>query len=143
MDEPAQQKTINPAPEGWVLRTHPQTFSTHAGPFYFRKEGKLPGVGFFSEPHHGNLGGVVHGGALMTLADMSLFDICFRHEGKFFKAVTVTLNAEFLNPAPIGEFIEATGELTKPGKRLSFARGVITSGDKTLLAFSGSLMRIL
>jgi len=138
-----EEPTVKPIPPGWMMRSHPQTFSAHAGPFYFREEGSVPGVGFFSEPHHANLGQVVHGGALMTLADMALFDICFRAEGKMFKAVTVTLNAEFLTPAPIGEFIEASGEVVKSGKRLSFVRGLVVAHEKTILSFSGSLMRIV
>ncbi len=124
-----------------MLQSHPQTFSAHAGPFYFREEGALPGVGFFSEQHHANLGGIVHGGALMTLADMSLFDICFRAEGRF-AAVTVTMNSEFLSPAPLGEFIEATGEVMKAGRTTVFVRGVITAKEKAVLSFSGSLKRL-
>jgi len=129
------------APAGWVLQSHPQTFSAHAGPFYFREEGAPPGVGFFSEQHHANLGGIVHGGALMTLADMSLFDICFRAAGRF-PAVTVTMNSEFLSPAPLGEFIEATGEVMKAGRTTVFVRGVITAKEKAVLSFSGSLKRL-
>ena len=129
------------APPGWFLQDHMQTFSGHAGPFYLREEGTDPGVGFFSEPHHANLGGVIHGGALMTLADMSLFDICFRALGRI-KAVTVTLNTEFLGPGPIGEFIEASGEMTKAGNSLIFARGLITASGKSIMSFSGSLKRI-
>ncbi len=134
---------VKPAPQGWVFQRHPQTFAGHAGPFYFREEGDpTPGVGFFSEPHHANLGMVVHGGALMTLADMSLFDICFRGTGGSFPAVTVTLNSEFINPAPIDAFIEATGELIKAGKSLLFARGFVHCGEKKLLAFSGTIKRL-
>ena len=132
---------IKAARPGWVLQDHIQTFSGHAGPFYLRENGPEPGVGFFTKPHHANLGGVVHGGALMTLADMSLFDICFRALGRI-KAVTVTMNAEFLGPGPIGEFIEATGEMTKAGKSLVFARGLITAKGKSVLSFSGSLKQI-
>ncbi|GJL95009.1 MAG: thioesterase [Hyphococcus sp.] len=134
-------KASKPAPEGWVLQSHPQTFSAHAGPFYFREEGAEPGVGFYSEPHHGNLGQMVHGGALMTLADMALFDAAFREEGQF-AAVTVTMNAEFLYPGPIGEFIQARGEVVKAGKGMIFVRGLVSVKDKKLLAFSGSLKRL-
>jgi len=137
-----EQPAIKPALPGWVMRSHPNTFSAHAGPFYFREGGSTPGVGFFSELHHANLGNVVHGGALMTLADMALFDIWFRAEGRTFKAVTVTMNTEFLNPAPIGEFIEASGEMVKTGKRLSFVRGLVVARGKSVLAFSGTLMRV-
>jgi acyl-coenzyme A thioesterase 13 len=136
-----QELTARQAPPGWVLQSHPQTFSAQAGPFYFRERGKVPGVGFFAEPHHANLGGIVHGGALMTLADMSLWDICRRVEGDF-KAVTVTMNAEFIGAGPIGVFIEATGEMTKAGRSLLFARGLVTADGKSLLSFSGTLKRL-
>lgn len=142
MTESDFKRQAKSAPPGWQLQAHPQTFSGHAGPFYFREDGPTPGVGFFSEPHHANLGGVIHGGALMTLADMALFDIIFRAQDERFKAVTVTMNSEFLNPGPLDEFIEATGEVVKSGKRLSFVRGLVTARGKTLMAFSGSLMRI-
>ncbi|MEO1242962.1 MAG: PaaI family thioesterase [Pseudomonadota bacterium] len=133
-------QSMREPPPGWVLQSHPQTFSAHAGPFYFREKGEGPGVGFFSEPRHANLGGIVHGGALMTLADMSLWDICRRSEGNF-KAVTVTMNAEFIGPGPVGAFIEAAGEMTKAGRSLLFARGLVTANGKSLLSFSGSLKR--
>lgn len=129
-------------PSGWKLQSFPDTFSAHAGPFYFRdyKE-KEPGVGFFAEPHHANAGGIVHGGALLTLADMALWDICRRVIGPF-RAVTVTVNAEFIGPGPIGKFIMATGEPTKIGKSLLFARGIVTCEGTPLLSFSGMLKRL-
>ncbi|MEE2691489.1 MAG: PaaI family thioesterase [Pseudomonadota bacterium] len=129
-----------PAPEGWAIQHHLETFSGHAGPFYFR-EGPTPGVGFYAEPRHANLANIIHGGALLTLADMSLFDICFRALGRF-KAVTVTLNSEFLGAGPVGAFIESTGEMTRSGKSLLFSRGLITAAGKPLMSFSGILKRL-
>ncbi|MEQ8750820.1 MAG: hotdog domain-containing protein, partial [Amphiplicatus sp.] len=67
--------------------------------------------------------------------------IAFRSVGPF-RAVTVTLNSEFLAAGPIGEFIEATGELTRGGKRLLFARGQISAAGKPLMSFSGILKRL-
>ncbi|WP_411819451.1 PaaI family thioesterase [Hyphococcus formosus] len=128
-------------PAGWQLQSHHETFSGQAGPFYFRDPGPKPGVGFFSKPHHANLAGVIHGGALMTLADISLWDICAREVG-FFRGLTVTMNSEFLGPGPIGAFIEATGEVTRAGRKLIFARGMVTSKGKPLLSYSGTLKRL-
>jgi uncharacterized protein (TIGR00369 family) len=128
-------------PEGWTLQSHTETFSGRAGPYYFREESPTPGVGFFARSEHMNLGGVIHGGALMTLADMSLWDICRRKVGPF-RGVTVTMNAEFLRPGPTGCFVEATGETLAVGKRMLFARGLVTAKGKTLLSFSGSLKRL-
>ncbi len=137
MNDDAQ---FDPAPAGWTLHALSETFAGRAGPFYWREDG-APGVGFFSKPHHGNLGGVVHGGMLMTLADMALFNICWKAlDGSM--AVTVSLNAEFLRPAPIGAFIEASGEITGGGRSLFFARGMVRAGDQDLLAFSGTLKRL-
>lgn len=132
---------ILPAPDGWELRSHSETFSGRAGPFYFRTEKEKPGVAFYSKPHHANLGGVIHGGALLTLADMSLWDICMREVGRF-HGVTVTLNSEFVGPGPIGSFIVATGEPVKIGRKLMFARGIIKAGDVPILTFSGTLKRL-
>ncbi|GJL92342.1 PaaI family thioesterase [Hyphococcus sp.] len=130
-----------PAPEGWTIQSHANTFSGRAGPFYFRKEDERAGVGFFAEPHHANMGGVIHGGALLTLADVALWDICRREIGVF-KGVTVTLNSEFVGAGPIGGFIEATGEMVKSGRKLMFARGLITADGAPLMSFSGTLKRV-
>lgn len=129
------------APEGWVLQDFKDGFAFEAGPFYFRADPKRPGVGFFSEPRHANLAGIIHGGALLTLADMSLFDICFRALGRF-PAVTVTLNSEFLGAGPVGEFIEASGDLTRAGRKLLFCRGLVSARGEPILSFSGVLKRL-
>lgn len=141
MTDESSHPKLRPAPPGWVLQGHRETFSGHAGPYYFREEGAEAGVGFFAEPHHANMGGVIHGGALLTLADMALWDICRRKIGVF-KGVTVTLNAEFVGGGPVGEFIEASGETTRVGGKLLFARGLVTAKGEALLAFSGTLKRL-
>ncbi|MEO1135759.1 MAG: PaaI family thioesterase [Pseudomonadota bacterium] len=130
-----------PAPEGWVSQSHSETFSGRAGPYYFRREGGPAGVGFFAKAHHANLGGIVHGGALLTLADMALWDICRREVGVF-NGVTVTLNAEFVGAGPVGAFIEATGDMVKAGRKLMFARGLIAANGEALMSFSGTLKRL-
>lgn len=139
MIEPASQPDA--VPSGWVLQSHRDTFSGHAGPFYFRDiADKRPGVGFLSEARHANAIGMVHGGALLTLADMSLWDICRRAAGPF-NAVTLTMNSEFVAPGPIGRFIVAAGDAVKIGKSIMFARGEVRCGDDVLLTFSGALKR--
>lgn len=126
-----------PPPAGWKLQQLSTHFGTHSGPFYFRL-GDEPGVGFFSEERHTNIAHFVHGGMLMTLADMSLWDVARRKTGPF-RAVTLTLNADFIAPGPIGAFIEATGEVLRAGKSVVFVRGLITARGVTLLSYSGTL----
>lgn len=129
-----------PAPEGWDTRPL-MGFAAQSGPFYFRVDGKKPGVGFYSEPRHCNPAGIVHGGALLTLADMALFNICWCAIGSF-RGVTVTMNSEFLGPGPVDEFIEATGEMTRAGRKLLFCRGLITAKEALVMSFSGVLKRL-
>jgi acyl-coenzyme A thioesterase PaaI-like protein len=133
--------TPRAAPQGWRLQSAPDTFSYLAGPFYFRDEGPTPGVGFFAEAWHANAGGIVHGGALLTLADMALWDICRRKIGPF-RAVTVSVNGEFVGRGAVGKFISATGEPTKIGRAMLFARGIVECEGAPLLGFSGILKRI-
>lgn len=137
----SKQTSLQTAPDGWTPQSHSDTFSGRAGPYFFRKEGAKPGVGFFAEPHHANLGGIVHGGALLTLADMALWDICRREVGVF-NGVTVTLNAEFVGAGPVGTFIEASGDMVKAGRKLMFARGLVTAKGEALMSFSGTLKRL-
>ncbi len=124
------------------MQSFPDTFSAHAGPFHFRDHAeKEPGVGFLATPQHANANGMVHGGVLLTLADMSLWDICRRVVGPM-RAVTVSVNADFVGAGEVGAFIMATGETTKASGSLLFARGLITSNGKTLMNYSGILKRI-
>jgi uncharacterized protein (TIGR00369 family) len=140
MTEAAENPEPRAAPEGYVLQSHRRSFAWHAGPFYFREDGPEPGVGFFSEARHQNAADAVHGGALLTLADMALFDATFRKFGRF-RAVTLALNSEFLAPAPIGEFIAAKAEVIGGGKKIVMLRGLVTARDANLMNFSGSLRR--
>lgn len=125
-------------PAGWSVGSNIDTFSHAAGPFYFRDDGKAAGVGFLSQERHRNVEGVVHGGMLMTLADIAMFTIYF-HEYGMRRAVTISMTSDFLKPAPIGEFITATGEVVKTGRRMVFVRGLISAAQKDLMHFSGSL----
>ncbi len=140
MAEARKDELPDAVPAGWSAVPLSDTFSGVAGPYYFRN-GDAPGVGFVAEKRHLNLGGIVHGGCLATLADMSLWDICRRKIGPF-RAVTVTLNTEFLAPGQLGEFVYAEGDALKTGRSLLFSRGVVRAGDRVLMSFSGTLKRL-
>jgi acyl-coenzyme A thioesterase PaaI-like protein len=56
--------------------------------------------------------------------------------------VTVGFGCEFLDAAREGELIEGTGEVTRAGGSLIFLRGQLTSGERRLLTFSGTIKRV-
>ena len=79
---------------------------------------------------------MIHGGALMTFADFSLF-MLGASEGQEVHGVTVTMNSEFLAPAQPGQLLIGRGERTGGGRSLIIARGIITADDRPVLNFSG------
>jgi len=131
--------------EGWIEydRPFPDGFSEQAGPLIFREPGAEAGVGFLATKSHENYIGLVHGGSLMSLVDVTMWDICRRAVGEeSLKAATITLNVEFMSPASVGDFIQGSGELLKGGRSILFARGQIRNDEKTLLSFSGTMKRV-
>jgi acyl-coenzyme A thioesterase 13 len=116
-------------------------FETAIGPFCFRGQGRDLTCAFEPKRTHLNGGGTIHGGALMSFADFSLFAIA--HEALAgAKAVTVAFHCEFLSPGGLDETIEAHGEVLRATRSLVFVRGLIGQGPRSLLAFSGTLKKI-
>ncbi len=111
-----------------------------AGPFYFRTDEHGPVAAFRAQRKHMNAGGVVHGGCLMAFADFSLFAIAHDGaEGEY--GVTIAFTSEFLEGALEGDLIEARGEVLRKGRSLTFVRGLITSGGRPCVNFSGTIKK--
>lgn len=126
---------------GWYRFTARDTFDDIMGPFYFRRDedGRARCV-FRAEQKHMNAGGRMHGGALMTFADIGLFMIAYdTMEGH--RGVTVQLDSTFLDGAKVGDLVEATGEVTRAGGSLVFVRGQITTSGRLLFTFSGVIKK--
>ena len=126
---------------GWQTYDLHDTFDVVVGPFY----GKLDPDGhmrcaFRAEQKHMNAGGRMHGGCLMTFADISLFQTAYQEmEGK--NGVTVQLDSTFIDGARVGELVESTGEVVRAGGSLIFVRGQITAGGRALMTYSGIIKK--
>lgn len=127
---------------GWRYFGVADPFEAITGPYYFRVD---PGAGvrcaFRAEPKHMNGGGFMHGGCIMTFADFALFMIA-EHAAPGVRGVTATLNGEFSGSVRPGDLVEATGEVTKAGRSLIFARGLITTASRPVMSFSGVIKRV-
>jgi acyl-coenzyme A thioesterase PaaI-like protein len=125
---------------GWRTWSR-DSFETHTGPFWHQMDdyGSIR-CAFRVEKKHLNGSGNVHGGCFMTFADYCLFAIA----GTLLQGpgVTVGFGCEFLDAAREGELIEGTGEVTRAGGSLIFLRGQLTSGERRLLTFSGTIKRV-
>lgn len=116
-------------------------FEDRTGPFYFREapDGSIR-CAFRAGAQHMNGGGNMHGGCMLTFADYALFMIGNKamQNGN---GVTVSLNGDFVGPAGVGDLVEATGEVVRAGGSLIFMRGLISVGDRPVMAFSGVVKR--
>lgn len=126
---------------GWMTYDLKDTFDQVVGPFYFRPDpdGRMR-CAFRADQKHMNAGGRMHGGCLMTFADIALFQTAYQEmEGS--SGVTVQLDSTFVDAARVGDLVEATGEVVRAGGSLIFVRGQITAGDRTLMTFSGVIKK--
>ncbi len=128
-------------PEAYEVSDPDDPHETLTGLFYQRKGGPIGEVYLFAERKHCNTGGLVHGGLLMTMADLALCAAC-RDGLVGERAITVSLNAEFLASGKEGDFIAAKAELTRRGKTMAFARCVISAGDRDLMTASAVTRRV-
>ena len=116
-------------------------FETAIGPFCFILENGKTRSAFQPRREHLNGGGAIHGGALMSFADFSLFSIAHNSLAGA-KAVTLTCNCEFLSAGGLGAWVESSGEVLAETRSLLFVRGIVTQGATSLLAFSGTLKKM-
>ena len=126
---------------GWTHWAH-DPYETRSGPFFYRTEDGGGIVSAFrAEPRHMNGGGFMHGGCLMTFADFALFAIATKElEGSH--AVTLSLAGDFLDPAQVGQLIEARGEVVRAGGKTLFVQGLVTADGKPVLRFNGIIRKI-
>lgn len=129
-------------PEGYQLFEWVDPFEELVGPLCFKEERDgLIRFAFEATPKHANTAGQIHGGMLMTFADFALC-LAAMHGLPGERCVTVSLTSEFTAPGQVGDFIESTAEVVRRGRSLTFVRGTVTAGDRTLLNYSGIVKRL-
>ena len=124
-------------PEGFdpIFLTEP--FTTRIGPIYTKADDldqfKL---GFLVDESHLNIERVVHGGMLSTIADQAI-GINVAHANRQSNDVlTMHLSVDFISPAFLGEWVEATTTLSKLSGRVRFGNCELKVGDRLVLKAS-------
>lgn len=129
--------TPDPVPEGFV----PLDFG---GP-YFRALGGLHGrrldgggllVGLRIDERHLNIQGFAHGGMLVTLADGALGLNIAMARGQRGAQVTVSMTADYLSSARLGDWLEARVTITRIGRRMAYANCDLHVGSRQVLRSS-------
>lgn len=132
--------------EGW-RRVPTVRYSAALGPIWIRAAGEGGvEVALDAQEHLANDNlGIVHGGAIMTFADIALgcgVGHALRNggevhdlEGSLF--VTVQLQVQFVAAGSVGGLIIARPEVVRKTRSMVFMRGLILSGDTTVASADG------
>ena len=96
----------------------------------------------FPQGRHTNLGGILHGGALMTFIDMALFAGGAMTGANVARGLTLDCAIQFLSPGQVGTPLDAEVELLSETGRLAFFRGRVLQGERLVAAFTGTLRKV-
>jgi acyl-coenzyme A thioesterase PaaI-like protein len=77
----------------------------------------------------------------MTFADSALFSIA-QTAMQGGRGVTLHLTGDFLDPARVGQLIEARGEVVRAGGKTIFVAGKITADGQPVLRFDGIIRKV-
>ena len=123
------------APEGFTEVRLVDPFELHVGPAFSQGENGARRYAFQVQAQHCNLRGVVHGGMLMTLADMTLgqavWDVTERAP-----SVTLNMQHQFIKSAKEGDWIEVVPELSRRTRAFVFMRGDFTVNGEIVMTTS-------
>jgi len=124
------------AAAGWKCNTG-AGFTGRLGPVWLRDVEGERAVGLIVAEYHCNdYHGALHGGALMTLADIGLgFGVSRAINGA--PCVTASLQTQFIASARLGDFVVCRPEVIRTSRHLVFVRGLVTAGDVTVASAEG------
>jgi uncharacterized protein (TIGR00369 family) len=126
-----------PVPEGFLPLQAGGPYFRQLGPVFGRRldSGRVI-VALRIAEQHLNIQRVAHGGMLATLADGALGINIALARGRRGGQVTVSLTADFLSGARLGDWLEAHVVVTRMGQRLAYASCDLRVGDRHVLRSS-------
>ncbi|MBG9388021.1 PaaI family thioesterase [Caenimonas aquaedulcis] len=112
-------------------------FIDHCGPVFGRLEEGGVVLGFRVLPHHTNPLDCAHGGMLASFADMVLAcGAMYRPEGWGRILPTISLQLDFLAPAPRGAWVEGRCEVLKATGSMVFTQCVVRADGQAAMRAS-------
>ena len=125
-------------PDGFAPLALPGEFIKANGPFYLRHEGASVKLGFRVERRHTNPLGICHGGMMASFCDMLLPITIHRKSDVGLRFVlTISLQLDYLAPAPEGAWVEGEGEVLRVTRSMVFAQGLATADGTPVARVSG------
>jgi uncharacterized protein (TIGR00369 family) len=135
----------DPDDPGWMIweLKDKQRFNHILGPMRVRKDDDSHArCRMWPQPHHANLGDVVHGGVILSFMDVALFagsrTLGILNAGR---AVTVDLTSQFMAPGDMEKPLDAVVEVLRETRTLVFLRGLIVQDESKVASFSGTIKK--
>jgi len=126
---------------GWRIADPDDRYEIKAGPFRCREDadGALEFV-LAVAADHCNSAGIVHGGLMMTMADLVASAVTVQHRpGEF--ALTISMTHNFLAPARIGDVIRGRAEVRRQGASIAFTEVRLATAAGPILTASAVIKR--
>jgi uncharacterized protein (TIGR00369 family) len=112
-------------------------FNLFAGPVWrLPAEGETRRFALLVEQKHMNSSGSLHGGVLMTLADIAMSRTSRAASGAE-SCTTVSLTCDFIGPGKLGDVIEARVRVTRQTRTMIFLSADIVCGERVLAVATG------
>jgi len=127
-------------PEGFRTLKNGPPAEDWVGPFHYKKDDGELILGFRAAQQHSNAIGTVHGGVMLFFADYAV--IMTAMMGQKESCATVSCNSDFVGGARLGDWIEASAEVTRRTGSLIFIIGRVYCGEKILLNFQSVVRRL-
>ena len=127
---------MSEVPAGFEPPRRTSPFLDLIGPVYTRTTERGILLGLRARAEHLNTRGFVHGAVLAALLDV----VCGRNCAALTEypgLVTVSLTVDYVAAARDGDWLEASAEVTRAGRRLAFADGRVDAEGKPVAKASG------
>ena len=126
-------------PPGFAPLQSGGPFIQHNGPLYLRHEGSVVQFGFRVERRHVNPMNNLHGGMMASFCDMLLPLSVHRKSDQVADRFlpTISLQIDYLAPAPLGAWVQGEGEPLRVTRSLVFAQGLVTADGVPCARVSG------
>ncbi len=126
-------------PEGFTELRLGGDFVRANGPLFERLDGPAYLLGFRVEKRHCNTMRICHGGMMATFCDMLLPITAIRSVeslGERFLP-TVSLDIDYLAPAPLGSWVQGQAQVLRTTRSLVFAQGLVSADGEPVARVSG------
>ena len=121
------------APNGFAAVSGPNRFRDHIGPLFQDTGTGVLRYGLYVDARHSNRSHVMHGGALLTFAHISIDDALARVYTKKSPHM-ISIQSQFVRSAEIGDWIECVPEVSHKTRDILFVKAKVTTNGEINLA---------